>query len=386
MKRKVKDRTGEISVNTQGLKMKVKLYRNAKDMDIEFENGIIRSGVSYANFKKGNVFGESDYDKFKDAKDRIDKDMLIRLIDQGFNQRECAEKIGVGRDTLSRWMKNNNINHEFTRHKNIKGKKFGRLSVIKENGLNKYDKMTWLCKCDCGNKKIVLGTELINGNVRSCGCLLSETRIKNNIARGNLNGASSSDNPSIRRLASIYSGMKNRCLNTNEADYKHYGGRGIEICENWLDEKYGFDNFYNWAIENGYSNELTIDRIDVDGNYEPNNCRWATRKEQGINKRDSIYLTFEGETKHISEWAEMYGVSTGTLRGRYYKNKDVDYIFYPKKHRHTYIEINGVEKTISEWAKISGVNEKTIYQRYKKLKWSGEKLLSKSEKTGGKNE
>ena len=142
----------------------------------------------------------------------------------------------------------------------LTGQRFGRLTVLERTELK------WLCKCDCGNKKIVAGGHLVSGDTKSCGCL----RIKHGMRN--------------TRLYSIWHGMKERCYNTKHKFYKHYGGRGIKVCEEWKND---FQTFADWALSHGYADNLTIDRIDVNGNYEPSNCQWATNAEQQRNKRNS---------------------------------------------------------------------------------------------------
>lgn len=117
------------------------------------------------------------------------------------------------------------------------------------------------------------------------------------------------------RLYSIWQNMKLRCLNGKDKLYKHYGGRGIKICQEWL---VSYTNFRCWAMENGYQDDLTIDRIDVNGNYEPDNCRWVTQQVQCANRRNTIFITIDGMTKSISEWSKFYNVPRGKLY-RYYK-------------------------------------------------------------------
>lgn len=119
------------------------------------------------------------------------------------------------------------------------------------------------------------------------------------------------------RLYSIWIGMKRRCKNPNRQNYKHYGENGITVCDEWINN---FQAFYDWSMVNGYSEDLTIDRIDVRGNYSPENCRWATKKDQANNRRSSHVLTYNGKTQTLRQWAEEYGVNYGTFVNRIDRN------------------------------------------------------------------
>lgn len=128
---------------------------------------------------------------------------------------------------------------------------------------------------------------------------------------------SNRDGRSKTRLYRIWQGMKSRCCTSSDGDYSNYGARGIQVCDAWLTS---FDVFKDWALANGYTDELTIDRVDVNGPYSPENCRWATVKEQNRNKRDTLFITYNGVTKSASEWAEQLGVSLWVIHSRYRRN------------------------------------------------------------------
>lgn len=185
-------------------------------------------------------------------------------------------------------------------YENLLGHKYGRLTVIRYYEKRKRQsspgyKHYWLCKCDCGNEKVVEAYSLKTGRIRSCGCLNIERITKHNMRH--------------TRLHEIWHGMKNRCKNSSCVGYKDYGGRGIKVCNEWQE----FIPFAEWALNNGYSDNLTIDRIDVDGNYEPSNCRWATMKEQGNNRRNNRRVIYHGVSYTISELSDKTNVPYSKL-------------------------------------------------------------------------
>lgn len=185
------------------------------------------------------------------------------------------------------------------------GHRFGMLVVEEIVGKGSHNKTLLRCKCDCGGEKIIAFGNLNTGHSNSCGCLEK----KNYERLGNLN---KTHGESKTRLYKEWKGIFTRCYNKNRAKYKDYGGRGIKVADEWND----FLNFKEWALLNGYNDTLTIDRIDVDGNYEPSNCRWATLKEQARNKRITLYATYNGVTKPLLTWAEELNLRYKTLLTR----------------------------------------------------------------------
>lgn len=195
----------------------------------------------------------------------------------------------------------------------LTGMQFERLEVICEAERTNYGARRRLCECRCGNKKIVYQRALVSGHTRSCGCLRKEELIKR----------STKHNCCNTRIYNIYDSMKKRCLNRNEQAYPNYGGRGNLICEEWLGEN-GFENFYKWSMENGYDDKLTIDRINVNGNYEPSNCRWVTYREQNRNKRNNIVILWNGETKILKDLCIELGMNYQTVKMRVHHGWEIN--------------------------------------------------------------
>lgn len=246
----------------------------------------------------------------------------------------------------------------------LTGKKFGRLTVIERNGSTKDKRTLWLCECDCGNFKLAVGKELRNGRCQSCGCLFLETVSKKEdltgrkfgrltviqyagkrneksmwkcecectrgkykiVAGGDLKSGRTQSCGCLQkelfgkkhrthgmtesRIYGIWCNMKGRCHNKNITQYSDYGGRGIKVCDEWLHD---FQEFYDWAIKNGYSDNLTIERKDINGDYEPQNCEWITKQEQQWNKRNTHYIYYNGKKMNMKQAVEFLGVSRPTI-------------------------------------------------------------------------
>lgn len=193
--------------------------------------------------------------------------------------------------------------------RDLTGQRFGKLTVI---GIEETEtrKTFWVCQCDCGNMKVVRSDSLICGAIKSCGCL------KKQQDRINLT-ANHSHKMSGTRIYQEWQGMKGRCYNPNDPRFDRWGGRGIEVCEEWRNS---FESFYEWALANGYKENLTIDRIDNDGDYTPSNCRWATQQEQSRNRSSNINITIGNATKTLTEWCEIFELPYKTIVARYHRN------------------------------------------------------------------
>ena len=180
---------------------------------------------------------------------------------------------------------------------NILGNTYGRLTVI-DFPISRNGQREWLCECNCDKhtKLRVSYVQLRTGNTQSCGCIRIEKLIDWNHANRKYDPNCDSNS----RLYGIWTNLKRRCLNPNLKEYKYYGGKGVKVCDEW----YEWELFKNWALSNGYKEDLTIDRIDVNGNYEPSNCRWVTMDVQANNKSNNKYIAYQGRTQSLADWCK----------------------------------------------------------------------------------
>lgn len=194
------------------------------------------------------------------------------------------------------------------------GRTFGKLTVISkdEDYIRPSGKREhrYLCRCECGREVTVIRSNLIR-NTRSCGCSKGKYISDSKITHGMSNS----------RLYQIWRNMKNRCYNPNVDRYDRYGGRGITICDEWKDN---FQAFYEWSMNNGYSDGLSIDRINVNGDYAPDNCHWITMPEQADNKCNSRLFEFNGSAHTVSEWAKITGISRDVIWNRIKRGWNID--------------------------------------------------------------
>ena len=241
----------------------------------------------------------------------------------------------------------------------LANKRFGKLTALKYVGNSK-----WLCKCDCGNETRVNAYKLTSGHTKSCGCLKH-------------NGYHYTHKLGKPKTYSHWVNMKTRCYNKNSVKYKTYGERGITVCDEWLD----FKNFHEWAITHGYEDGLTIDRIDNDKGYCPENCRWVTRLQQAKNKRNNHMITYNGITDTIEGWNTRLGYYPDCIRRRIVdRGWDVIRALTTKprtmiKPVEKLITFNGETHNITAWSKILKINKATLSDRLKRG-WSIERALT----------
>ena len=194
--------------------------------------------------------------------------------------------------------------------KDIKGQQFGRLTALEFAGIGKENRALWRCKCECGNEIVVPGKSLRTGNTRSCGCLVADLDRERNKKYIMKHGKTKD------RLFHVWTSIKSRCQNPSATNYKYYGARGISVCDEWKND---FEAFYQWAMSQGYDpnakrGEFTIDRIDCNKGYSPDNCRLANCIQQANNRRNTRYITVDGVRRSQAEWARYYGRGIAIFR------------------------------------------------------------------------
>ena len=202
------------------------------------------------------------------------------------------------RKTLTKRVEHPEKSHPRTGISDLSGKKFGMLTVLSRDHKGNDRKWYYKCLCDCGNIVVVRSNALTCGNTKSCGCK---------------KGKRNTHHLSKTRIYRIWVNMKDRCNNISNPSYERYGGKGVIVCEEWRND---FFAFKNWAFQHGYNECLSIDRIDMNGNYEPSNCRWATAQEQADNKTNNIRITIDGKTQDLQQWCNEYGIKRSTVNTR----------------------------------------------------------------------
>ena len=261
--------------------------------------------------KKQNVYIGQKYDKLTVISLNGIKKYPSRNTENIWHCKcECGNEINILERSL---LKDCHHSCGCSKLNDLTGKKFGRLTVLSRSNNNTNDKKPkWICCCDCGNLTEVAGNSLISGRTKSCGCLKAET--SHIILK--THGGSTKNNK--EKLYTIWSDIKQRCYNKNSPAYPYYGGRGITMDNIWYSS---YSAFREWALNNGYDPtarrpDCTIDRIDVNGNYCPENCRWVSMKIQGNNTRKNRVLSLGDETHTVSEWSDILHINSKTIMAR----------------------------------------------------------------------
>ena len=229
------------------------------------------------------------------------------------------------------------------------GQRFGRLTVIERMPNNQRRQAVWKCICDCGKEVIVEAGHLRSGHTQSCGCYGREQATKHNTSHG----------MSKTRLHSVYHTMKGRCYNQADPKYYRYGARGIIVCDEWLKDP---KSFFDWALSHGYKKGLSIDRIDNNGNYCPENCRWVDAYVQANNKSTNQIYEYNGEKKTISALAKELGLTYSAVKARI-KRGNFESLFDNKNGNIHLITCEGMTKSIKEWAEYLNMPYSTVRAR-----------------------
>lgn len=255
----------------------------------------------------------------------------------------------------------------------LTGQRFGRLTVIRrvESRPNRHE-ARWECLCDCGNIHYAETYQLTHGVCKSCGCYRKEVTAELKKSHGQAG----------TRIYGIYKGIHSRCYNKNFKAYPRYGGRGIKMCNEWRND---FQAFHDWAMTHGYRDDLTIDRIDNDGDYCPENCRWVSMKIQANNTRRNVIAEYNGEAHTAAEWEDLYGLKQGYVAGALRRGWSIEEILTGKipkvESRGRLYEINGEFHTQAEWIRMSDIGEDAVYGRLHRG-WDLERAITEPLKWG----
>lgn len=241
------------------------------------------------------------------------------------------------------------------------GQKCGSVTAIRETGKCSDGKAKWLFACDCGKEFEVSGSKVRGGEVHTCPSC-SKERVR--LAR-----TKHGERQSVEYRT--WTHIKSRCLNEKVPEFGHYGGRGITICERWI------DSFENFLADMGKrpAGRYSIDRIDVDGNYEPSNCRWANAQEQQNNKRNNRKIAINGSIKNMAQWADENGLRHETVFKRIKRGKNGEDLIKESSAAEV-IEFNGVRATIPEWSAKTGIKKATLYWRINTKQWPTSRALT----------
>ena len=304
----------------------------------------------------GQTFGKWTVVDIDETKDRI----------HWWCECECGAEQSIRASSLTSG--NSKGCRECTR-KNLMGKTFGRLTVIKDSGERaKNGNILWECVCECGKKRLVLGANLLNGQTKSCGCystdILKKVSTKHGLSK--VNGKKT-------KLFMTWDSMRQRCTNSNHANYKDYGGRGIDVCPEWLND---FEAFHDWSMANGFSDDLSIDRIDNDKGYSPDNCRWVDAKTQIRNRRNTVTYNWKGSEYTLAELGELTGINKMTIKSRLNRGCSLEEALSPDVSTSVLLMTYKEEtKPIKQWCKELGLNYATVRNRHYKG-WTDEEALT----------
>lgn len=242
----------------------------------------------------------------------------------------------------------------------LTGKTFNFLTVIQEAAKSNSGKRRWLCRCACGTEKIVHGYAITSEETKSCGCKRNELQV----------AAHSSHMMSGTDIYAVWTSMKSRCLNKNDKNYYRYGGRGISVCTRWR------ESFAAFISDMGpRPADHSIERSDNNGPYEPSNCHWSSQKDQVRNRRNTKFLSIGNETKPLAELAEIHGLPYDTVYQRKLRGASDEQALSLQNGHHKYLTLEGVTKSLTDWAGATGIKKTTIQMRLR-AGWTVQKTLT----------